>query len=95
MNEQVKTLHFWLGLIGIGIPAAMEGNIIPAGSVYERIGRLVMALVTYIGIQSAAKWLPSRVVEKLDEHSAAKIALATAAPKIRLCNQKEANQSFS
>jgi len=76
MNEQVKTFHFWAGLAAIGIPAAMEANLIPSGSVYERVGRLLMALLTYAGITSAAKWLPSRVVEKLDEGSAAKLALA-------------------
>lgn len=77
MNEQVKTFHFWVGMVAIGIPAAMEANLIPPGSVYERVGRLLMALLTYAGIQAAAKWMPARVVEKLDAHSAAKLALAS------------------
>ena len=77
MNEQVKTFHFWIGMVAIGIPAAMEANLIPSGSVYERVGRLLMALLTYAGIQAAAKWMPARVIEKLDEGSAAKLALAS------------------
>jgi len=81
MNEQVKTPHFWIGLIAIGIPAAMEAGLVPSGSVYERVGRLLMALLTYAGIQSAAKWMPARVIEKLDEHSAAKLALAAGVGK--------------
>lgn len=64
MTEQVKTLHFWLMMVGVGVSTALGVGLIHAGT-GTQVAAVALALLQAAGVQVAAKWQPQAIKDQM------------------------------